>query len=336
MKAIIVFIGFLAICTRPVHGAPVDLVRLDDSGSPVLNIERSALPDESDLSLSFLTKYGYLPTKPDGKSYLIDEKGVSEAIKKVQKFGGLNESGVLDQETVELMKTPRCGVPDVIEGYQNLVDLGDDEVGDIDEESEESDIEAYYPSRRRKRYALQGSRWKKKTLTYKVGKYPTNLTRSQVDRDVRKAFNMWSQASGLKFVSKKFGSVDIEIRFENYYHGDEDAFDGPGGVVAHAFFPEFGGDAHFDNGENWTVDKYSGVSLLQSIAHELGHSLGLLHSNNYRAMMSPYHKGWRPGLALDSDDIKAAKVLYGHLTTGKNSAVKSKPIKKPRNYYYRY
>ena len=47
-------------------------------------------------------------------------------------------------------------------------------------------------------------------------------------------------------------------------------------------------------------------------------------------------QGWRPGLALDSDDIKAAKVLYGHLTTGKNSAVKSKPIKKPRNYYYRY
>ena len=24
-------------------------------------------------------------------------------------------------------------------------------------------------------------------------------------------------------------NVDIEIRFENYYHGDEDAFDGPGG-----------------------------------------------------------------------------------------------------------
>ena len=29
------------------------------------------------------------------------------------------------------------------------------------------------------------------------------------------------------------------------------------GMVAHAFFPEFGGDAHFDNKEMWTVNKYT-------------------------------------------------------------------------------
>ena len=28
-------------------------------------------------------------------------------------------------------------------------------------------------------------------------------------------------------------------------------------MVAHAFFPEFGGDAHFDNKEMWTVNKYT-------------------------------------------------------------------------------
>ena len=28
-------------------------------------------------------------------------------------------------------------------------------------------------------------------------------------------------------------------------------------MVAHAFFPEFGGDAHFDNKELWTVNKYT-------------------------------------------------------------------------------
>merc|ERR1719270_607926 len=99
------------------------------------------------------------------------------------------------------------------------------------------------------------------------------------------------------------------------------------------------GDAHFDNGEDWTVNKYSGVSLLQSVTHELGHSLGLLHSNNYRAMMSPYHKGRKPNLSLDADDIRAVKALYGRQTTT-TTKKKSQPIVKietnPRNYYYRY
>ena len=88
----------------------------------------------------------------------------------------------------------------------------------------------------------------------------------------------------------------IVARFERGAHGDEDNFDGAGGeeevgggpcvplgrkniiillecrfdreklqrkvqripgVVAHAFFPEFGGDAHFDDEELWTIDKYT-------------------------------------------------------------------------------
>ena len=100
-----------------------------------------------------------------GKSYLLTEEGVIQAIKKVQKFGGLNETGILDSETVQLMKSPRCGVPDNIDSYENLIYIGD-------EDEEEDNEDGYYPSRK-KRYALQGSRWKKKTLTYKVGKYPT-------------------------------------------------------------------------------------------------------------------------------------------------------------------
>ena len=127
--------------------------------------------------------------------------------------------------------------------------------------------DGYYPNRRRKRYALQGSRWKKRRLTYKVGRYPSKLSRPEVDADVGKAFKMWAKASGLTFVRKYSGSVDIEIRFENYYHGDEDAFDGPGGMVAHAFFPEFGGDAHFDNKELWTVNKYTVMIVSPVTSH---------------------------------------------------------------------
>ena len=68
------------------------------------------------------------------------------------------------------------------------------------------------------------------------------------------------------------------------------------------------------------------MSLLQSVTHELGHSLGLLHSSTAGAMMNPYHKGWRPNLSLGTDDIRAVKSLYGN-------QVSTNKKKKLRNYF---
>jgi len=285
------------------------LLHISES-APVTDLDEIYTKDIVDISttVKYLTQFGYLPTVDHRKALLLTEDGVSKALKRLQKFGGINQTGIVDDDTVELIKTPRCGNKDNLE--QKTLDIREVEDEKIEEIKEES-REAYFPvKKRKKRFALQGSRWKTKFLTYKVGRYPTGLTKQEVDSDVRKAFSMWASASGLVFIQSNSKNVHIEIRFENYDHGDEDSFDGPGGVVAHAFFPEFGGDAHFDNGEKWTVNRYTGTSLLQSLTHEFGHSLGLLHSSNTQAMMGPYHRGWNPNLKLHKDDIEAIQKLY--------------------------
>ena len=128
---------------------------------------------------------------------------------------------------------------------------------------------------------------------------------------MKKAFDVWARATNLKFERKFSGDVHIEIRFERRAHGDDDPFDGEGGTLAHAFFPVYGGDVHFDDDEDWTVNSYHGTSLLMTASHELGHSLGLSHSDVKTSLMAPFYRGYEKNLELDADDISGIQILYG-------------------------
>lgn len=211
-------------------------------------------------------------------------QSLSQAVADFQSFAGLNMTGHLDQVTMEMMKKRRCGVRDTNTGES-----------------------------RTKRFALQGSRWRTRALNYKIGKYPVNnkLSRRQVDEAMEEAFSVWSEVTNLKFNKIFNGDAHIEIRFETGNHGDDDPFDGEGGTLAHAFFPIYGGDAHFDSEEDWTVKTFRGTNLVMSAAHELGHSLGLSHSNVKSSLMAPFYRGYEPKIRLDNDDIEGIQALYG-------------------------
>ena len=87
-------------------------------------------------------------------------------------------------------------------------------------------------------------------------------------------------------------------------------FDGPGGVLAHAYFLE-DGRAHFDEDETYTHNTPSGTNLLWVALHEFGHSLSLQHSNVQGAVMYSYYTGYVPNMQLHSDDIVGIQSLYG-------------------------
>merc|ERR1711892_1010742 len=150
---------------------------------------------EETQALLHLSKYGYIQPA-NGTQALVTEDRIKEyvtsAVKDFQAFAGLNQTGELDDLTVELMQTPRCGVRDII-GHGAT-------------------------ARRKKRYVLQGSRWRVNELTYRVTKYPSTdrLSKSEVDQQMKAAFSLWEGVTDLRFTKRDSGSVHIEIRFEKY------------------------------------------------------------------------------------------------------------------------
>jgi hypothetical protein len=112
------------------------------------------------------------------------------------------------------------------------------------------------------------------------------------------------------------GAGDIRIQFGAGAHGDGFAFDGPGGVLAHAFFPPptlgtGSGDSHFDEDETWALAGAAGGGQprdLPTVAtHEFGHALGLRHEPVIDAIMNPVYNGPR---GLSADDIAGIRAKY--------------------------
>ncbi|KAM3935294.1 matrix metalloproteinase-18-like [Leptodactylus fuscus] len=250
--------------------------------------------EESDAKFAeqYLEKY-YNLQKNVRMSRKKGDSPFTQKIKEMQQFLGLQVTGKLDSDTMELMHQPRCGFQDV---------------GEF----------SVFPGNRG---------WRKTEITYRIVNYTPDIPRAEVDYAIQRAFGVWSGVTPLTFTRIYDEVSDIEISFAAQVHNDFYPFDGPHGTLAHAFAPSsgIGGDAHFDEDETWTSGS-NGYNLFLVAAHEFGHSLGLLHSSDPSALMYPtYHFTEPSEFRLPEDDVNGIQSLYGARTAPREPTEPEQP-----------
>uniref|UniRef100_A0A4W5RX87 Matrix metallopeptidase 20a (enamelysin) n=1 Tax=Hucho hucho TaxID=62062 RepID=A0A4W5RX87_9TELE len=98
-------------------------------------------------------------------------------------------------------------------------------------------------------------------MTSRIAQYTSDLTMEEVDTSFPLALKIWSDAASLKFIKVNHDKADIVLSFARKsiltlnHSWKLLSFDGPTGVLAHAFNPRecMGRDVHFDEDEIWTM-----------------------------------------------------------------------------------
>jgi peptidoglycan hydrolase-like protein with peptidoglycan-binding domain len=266
--------------------------------APRITGERLAPQDtrESEVYLlqSLLGRYGFIaPDYVPGRYDDVTRAGVSQ----FQSFYGIypDEDGVCDQATIDLLNRPRCGVPDVQPRTRTATG-------------------------RIAPYVTVGARWEMPSLRFKFLNATPDLAVDRQRAIIREAFTRWSAVSSLAFREVAANEVsELQVAFHRNSHGDGNPFDEAGGpdgnTLAHAFFPpprggSWAGALHFDEFETWKdAPGGPGTRLYNVALHEIGHLLGLAHSQDQGAIMYAYYAEDRNDLR--PDDVSGIQSLYG-------------------------
>ncbi|MFJ7073433.1 RICIN domain-containing protein [Streptomyces sp. NPDC098781] len=233
----------------------------------------------------FLARFGYIGNAAGVESSTALDESTAMALLKYQSMHALSLTGNFDESTREMMSRPRCGVPDL-----------DPATG--------------------LRFALK-CRWKQNTLKYAFSSGTSDVPGDDELTAVRRALATWSAAVPIAF-RESGDSPDIRFAWTSAKCGDADM---TGTMIAHADYPPGCGalnntlprPVHFDNQETfWSVGGLvSNRWDVETVAlHEIGHILGMDHSEAPTAVMFSTIPSSTRHITLTSDDLGGIRRHY--------------------------
>ncbi|MCX6593522.1 MAG: matrixin family metalloprotease, partial [Acidobacteria bacterium] len=162
------------------------------------------------------------------------------------------------------------------------------------------------------------------TLKYAFGTLSAKLDNTKVKAESRRAMAEWARYIQVTFNedTNLTAPRTLAYRFGKGSTGVPQPFDGPGKVLAYTYYPAppnpepAAGDLYFDDDEAWQFmsegpSSTGAIDFFSVALHELGHALGLGHSDSANDVMYPYY---RRTSALSSGDVAAIRDMYATRT----------------------
>ncbi|NQT14079.1 MAG: matrixin family metalloprotease [Planctomycetes bacterium] len=153
------------------------------------------------------------------------------------------------------------------------------------------------------------------SLTYCIGDLPADWELSQADiADVLEtSLDAWADVAAVDFTETELPNQQDSIDFEF------GPIDGADGTLAQAYYPDdvvparLAGDVLFDVAESWEVGNDLGSAAFDFVlvaVHEIGHALGLEHSDAYGSVMADRVSPAETFSGLAPADVDAVLALY--------------------------